>query len=329
MLFVWLVLALLVIACRKTEDVSVANQSSSRALPSGWSAAPAISMRKASFVVKGGGGTVADISLLVRTGRAGGVLKHINGWRIQLGLPALTPLKFEETARWISVPVGEAVVIDIASPTPENDNVYDGRLVAVIVEKPEETWFFKMRGNPALVRAQKSAFLNWVNTVKPKQTDNVSLMPLDQVPASSETLNSENPPRWKSPPSWERQPSPPERYATFLVESPDGLHGKVVVSLLRGDSRNSHVIVNLQRTQLGLAPMSQHDVASVVQSIWSEHTSMSMIHLASPRGSLVAAWLTGRDEDVWIFQLVGPAGLVRSQRPHFAKFLQSVTFVSE
>ena len=56
-------------------------------LPSGWRKGPASSIRSASFVVVGSGGSMADVSLVILPGQAGGLLRFVNQWRAQLGLP--------------------------------------------------------------------------------------------------------------------------------------------------------------------------------------------------------------------------------------------------
>jgi len=40
----------------------------------------------------------------------------------------------------------------------------DGRLVAAVIELPQETWFYKMRGNAALVGREKKGFVEWVSS---------------------------------------------------------------------------------------------------------------------------------------------------------------------
>jgi len=288
-------------------------------------------------MVKGSGGAVADISLIVQSGRAGGLLNHINSWRTQFGHTTLDRLKFEQNAEWITLPTGEAVLVDIEGATDKKNQLYDGRLVAAVVEKPEETWFFKMRGNSKLVETQKIAFLNWIGTVKPMHSDEDtssmnSGMPTREPSTPAELINQlalENPPQWQLPESWTQIPAPPGHYATFSLQSPDGQSGHVFVTLLDGDGGGTLAIVNRQRAELGMAAITKENSAAMVQSLWSANASMSMVRLASPRGSMVAAWVTGRKEGAWLFQLRGPSVVVKRQKPNFATFLQSITFTAE
>lgn len=334
--------ALLVAGCKNDEGGSCDVESPRSALPRGWHLTSLSPMRKASFTVKGSGGSVADISLVVQSGRAGGLLNHINGWRTQFGLAALDRLKFEQTAKWITIPVGEAVLVEINEvETDKKNQSYDGCLVALIVEKPQETWFFKMRGNRELVGTQKEAFFNWVRTVKPTHSEEDKASVASGVSASvslpSVELISqfarENSPQWRLPESWVQISARPEHYATFSLPGSegqfDGQSGTVSVILLDGDGGGAHAMVNRQRLQLGLPSINKQHSAAMVESLWSANTSMSMLSLASPRGSMVAAWLTPRKEGTWLFLLRGPAVVVKKQKPNFARFLQSIRFSDE
>ena len=341
-LWVSLLSVLLVVGCKKDNVGSGDVESPRGELPHGWHAAALSPMRKASFMVKGSRGTVADISLVVQSGRAGGLLNHINGWRTQFGLAALDRLQFEQAAEWITIPAGEAVLVDIREEVSNKKNQsYDGRLVALIVEKPQETWFFKMRGNSELVEAHKKPFFNWVGTVKPTQSEeDISLFGSGASASVSSPatelisqLARENPPQWRLPESWVQISARPEHYATFSLPSPDeqsdGKSGSVSVVLLDGDGGGAPAIVNRQRSQLRLPSINKQHSAAMVESLWSANSSMSMVSLASPRGSMVAAWLTPRKEGTWLFLLRGPAVVVKKQKPNFAQFLQSIRFSDE
>ena len=123
--------------------------------PADWKPTAGSAMRKGSYAVTGPEGA-ADLSITAFPGDVGGDLANVNRWRGQLGLP----------------PVG--TVAEAAQPLDANGLkmlVFEGanngqRMVAAIVSRPAETWFFKLTGPDALVARTKPAFLDFLRTVK-------------------------------------------------------------------------------------------------------------------------------------------------------------------
>ena len=137
-------------------------------------------MRSASFVVAGSGGSMAAVSLVILPGQAGGLLRNINQWRAQLGLPKLDEAAFESTAQWVTTPVGLGAVIHLTGLAPGADPAFDGR--TVVVELAMQTWFFKMRGNSELVAVQREAFLKWVAGVRLAESEDPPSAPPYGIP---------------------------------------------------------------------------------------------------------------------------------------------------
>lgn len=135
--------------------------------PAGWQAQPLSSMRQASFAVSGDNGAAADISLVVLGGAAGGTLDNVNRWLTQLGKPAMTEAELAQRAEHVSAPLGDAVVVDLEGLPAGADPAKDGRILAGIAAGDGGTYFFKMRGNAALVASQKAGFLDWIRSIRP------------------------------------------------------------------------------------------------------------------------------------------------------------------
>ena len=127
---------------------------------------PPTPMRIASFEVKGDKETVADISLVLLNGAAGGVLDNVNRWQSQLGQPDLTAEDVAQKAQTLDSPLGKITVVDLQGLPQGADAAKDGRIVAGIVSNDGVTFFFKMRGSAELVGAQKDDFIKWVSTVR-------------------------------------------------------------------------------------------------------------------------------------------------------------------
>jgi len=124
--------------------------------PAGWQEQQPGPMQDGKFLVSGGKATV---SISVLQGAAGGELANVNRWRTQqLGLPAvdeaglaplLTPLDLADT---------KANLVDMTGPKE--------RMVAAIVPRGSQTWFFKMLGEEGAVGAEKVAFVEFVKSAK-------------------------------------------------------------------------------------------------------------------------------------------------------------------
>ena len=116
-------------------------------------------MRLASFLVTGPGGK-ADVSVTMFPGDAGGLLANINRWRTQqLGLPAVQEADLEKLLSPLELPAGRAMLADMS------DNKQT-RLVAAIVPREGNTWFFKMMGDDAVVGAEKASLIQFVKSMK-------------------------------------------------------------------------------------------------------------------------------------------------------------------
>lgn len=128
-------------------------------VPDHWQEQPGNAMRLASFLVTGQGGK-ADVSVTMFPGDAGGMLANINRWRTQqLSLPAVQESDLEKLLSPLELPTGRAMLADMT------DNKQT-RLVAAIVPRDGNTWFFKMMGDEAVVGAEKASLIQFVKSMK-------------------------------------------------------------------------------------------------------------------------------------------------------------------
>ena len=134
--------------------------------PKNWEVQARTSMRAASYIVKGDAGTVADVSLIILDGGAGNTLDNVNRWLGQLGQQPISAERLSAISQKITTALGEAAVVDLEGLPQGADAAKDGRILAAIAKRNNETWFFKMRGNVSLVTAEKDHFLEWVRSAK-------------------------------------------------------------------------------------------------------------------------------------------------------------------
>lgn len=126
--------------------------------PSGWQEKPGSGFRYATFVVSGPGGAVADLSVTVLEGDAGGTLSNINRWRGQLGVGPLSPSQWAQEEKIIR-PAGRSMVY---TSFGNNKN----RMSAALYTTPGQTWFFKLVGDDAVVRSAASDFAKFLESLK-------------------------------------------------------------------------------------------------------------------------------------------------------------------
>jgi hypothetical protein len=133
-------------------------------VPDGWKELPVQGgFRVASFEIVAGGQR-ADVSVSPLSGTAGGLLANINRWRDQIGLPAIDEAQLRQQLRSIEVAGVAARYIELVGP----DSAGSSRqaILGAILERGEQTWFFKMTGPADLIGQQTAAFESFVRSVQ-------------------------------------------------------------------------------------------------------------------------------------------------------------------
>ena len=123
--------------------------------PANWTPGEDSPMRRGSFVVIGPEG-VGDISIIAFRGEVGSDLDNVNRWRGQLQLSPVADVA--GALRPFEVNGLHMLVFEEAN--------HDARMIAVIVPRSGEKWFFKFTGPDALVARERPAFLDFLRTVK-------------------------------------------------------------------------------------------------------------------------------------------------------------------
>ncbi|MCC6354383.1 MAG: hypothetical protein IT577_10880 [Verrucomicrobiae bacterium] len=128
--------------------------------PKEWVAKPAGGMRAASFEVPGYGEGKGDLSVIVLGGGAGGLLPNINRWRGQIEAGPWDQATLDRESQKITAPAGDIVFVDLRKQPPGK------RILGGVLERPGETWFFKLAGDDASLEAAKPAFMGFLKTVR-------------------------------------------------------------------------------------------------------------------------------------------------------------------
>jgi hypothetical protein len=129
-------------------------------VPSDWQTGQLAQFLVAKYVIAGSGAAKAEVNVSSLDGDGGGLAPNVNRWRGQLGLPPAQDIK--TTA--LEVAGGSASVVEFEGTSARTGQA--ARLVAAVVAVGSQTWFYKLMGEPALVGAQKDAFLKFIQSAQ-------------------------------------------------------------------------------------------------------------------------------------------------------------------
>jgi len=288
-------------------------------VPKNWEPQPLSQMRLASFLVRGENGATADVSFVMLGPAAGNVLDNVNRWLDQIKQPAVTDEKLRSMIQPLKTSRGDVPVVDLSGQPENGDPNKDGRIIGAIASDETGTAFFKMRGNAALVGAEKENFLKWVNASRSANADTTA------ATTASAPVDSDKPQiKWEVPAGWSPAPASAMRYASFAVEK-NGEKADISIVTFPGDGGNDVDNINRWRQQIGLPAVGAEVLKSMIAPIRAGDVQIESVDMSSANARVLAAW-TRRGGHVWFFKMSGPPGVVEQEKTNFASFVQSVRF---
>src|SRR6185436_15915682 len=93
-------------------------------------------------------------------GDGGGLVANVNRWRQQLGLGAVSEAEVGNSLTSVDVSGGKATLVDMTGKDAKTGE--PARLIAAIVPRQGQTWFFKLMGDAKVVEREKDAFTSFV-----------------------------------------------------------------------------------------------------------------------------------------------------------------------
>lgn len=290
-------------------------------VPKNWEAQPLSQMRLASFLVRGENGTTADISFVMLGPAAGNVLDNVNRWLGQIKQPPVTEDKLRSLIQPLASERGDIAVVDISGEPENGDPNKDGRIIGAIATDETGTAFFKMRGNTNLVGGEKDNFLKWVRASRGSAISAQTTAPAPKIAASSDPAP---PIKWEVPAGWTSAPPAPMRFASFAVEK-SGEKADVSVVTFPGEGGSDLDNVNRWRQQIGLAPIDESGLKSMVAHLHAGDVHLDTVDMSGNSARVLAAW-TRHGGSAWFFKMTGPAALIEQEKTNFGAFLQSIRF---
>lgn len=129
-------------------------------VPAEWKSLPASGMRTASFSFTAADQTIADISVIVLGGDAGGLTANINRWRGQIGLHDLSEAEVKAAAEIVNAPAGRIQFCFFTNPETKTG------IAGGVLSGTDAQWFFKMMGPEATVTEAKASFVKFLQSVR-------------------------------------------------------------------------------------------------------------------------------------------------------------------
>jgi hypothetical protein len=134
-------------------------------VPSGWKEIPGGQFLVAKFLVTGAANAQAGVNVSMSSNDGGGMLANVNRWRTtQLGLGPVTEADLPKEIQTIDLPGGKASLVDLTGQDARSGQ--QTRLLAVVIPRSGETWFYKLMGNAEVVQQEKDAFMKFVQSAK-------------------------------------------------------------------------------------------------------------------------------------------------------------------
>ena len=127
-------------------------------VPKGWAAGKPGAFRTISFLIRDGDKQAEVVVAGLPPAAANAIVNNVNRWRAQLKLKALDEAAVQKSVEKIAVAGKTGHYIDITGT--------DGRrILAVMSERDDRVWFFKMTGDEQLVGKHKKSFESFVKSV--------------------------------------------------------------------------------------------------------------------------------------------------------------------
>jgi hypothetical protein len=320
-------------------------------LPADWEKKAPSQMRVASFGISQGG-KQADISVIPLAGMAGNDPANVNRWRGQVDLATLPEADVSNLAEKVTVGDQPADLYDLAGTAPASGEAQC--ILGVILHRDDTAWFFKMTGEASLVEQQKPAFIAFLKSVSfgvptaaPSAID-MSQLPPSHPPIAGTSLDTQNSlvpnantlvmgglvddskPTWTIPAGWQEGQLAQFLVAKYVITGANGTAAAVNVSSLAGDGGGLLPNVNRWRAQLGLAPVTEADLANL-PTIDASGGKATMIEFSGTdartgKPARLVGLVLPLGGQTWFYKLMGDENIVAQQKDALIQFVQSAKY---
>jgi len=326
-----------------TQDRQAAQPQIQWKTPAGWEEQTPSGMSLANFLISGGTGRKAQLSVMTFPGEGAGELSLVNIVRENAGLPALNDDELSKLVEIVNVSDGTAKLIDLTGAVNSSAGAPTNSILIAVYPYEGVTWFFKFAGDASVVSAQKPAFLGFLKSVsfteaagtasRPSRfvSTNVKRVPMGQSSGAEAAADgSSAKPSWEVPVAWRETPAGQPLLARFEISGSDG-KAEVTISALPGAAGGLLANMNRWRGQIGLKAVSQGEAEKLVTSLDVMGGKAMLIDMNGQNPSvgqvvrLISA-IVPREGQTWFYKLMGDPAVVEREKAAFVKFVQSVRY---
>lgn len=295
--------------------------------PADWRAKSGASIRKGSYAVGPENGAVADCSITAFPGDVGGDLANVNRWLGQLQQPPIDGAALQNLLTTLQVNGLEVRLVELTGGAAGDPQ----RMLSAIVPFANATWFFKLTGPDATVKAEKQAFLSLVRSIHASASAAApGAMPAMGAPAPAGNMadtavqTAEGPGlKWTAPAAWQSEPPSAMRKATYKVTGDNGASADLSVTAFPGDVGGELANVNRWRGQVQLAPLGEADLGAAVTRLTVDGLKITVVDFTGPDHRLLGA-IVPYGNATWFFKLTGPSPLLEREKADFLALIHSL-----
>lgn len=293
-------------------------------LPEGWKETGAGKMSTATFALPSDAGE-ASVSITPLPNLAGKESMIVNMWREQAGATPLDAAQTEAALTPVEVAGETGKLFEITGAGGGKST----SIVTALLNRPGNTWFFKLAGDQAAVAAQKPAFLNFIKSVrlpaeaipvaKPDSTASAP-SPASTQPAQNEPAAAA--PNLAAPEGWRTLTPGQMQVAKFAVPEQGEAKAEVAVSMFSSDTGGALANINRWRRQLGLADVDEAGLDKIAKPLDATLPGAVVADLENENRRMIGA-IVPRDSGWWFYKLTGDAAAVAAAREAFLQFAKS------
>ena len=297
-------------------------------IPDHWRPQPASGMRAATFTIPDEHGHNGEVSVLPMPRLNIADIEIVNLWRQQVGLAPASADDVSQLAESVTIGSGSGNLFDLVGPDAETDPDHAPRIVTAYLHDEQMTWFFKLTGPSHFVATEKPAFMTFLASVNltQMQREFQQRAAAQQAPPQTSTGPSRSTPEWTVPEGWQQgTPSSSMLLASFSIsETVDG-PAELTVSSLANDGGGLLANVNRWRRQIGLAPVDDTGLASVVQALDAGGRDGNLVDMSGEQNRILAA-IVKVGGQTWFYKMMGAPETIQNQIGAFTAFVQSVKY---
>lgn len=284
-------------------------------LPEGWKVIEGNDVSLAGFSVPGPDGkAAAEVSITQLGDLSGKDALLVNMWRSSAGLKPMSEAEATKQLQPVDFAGEKGNLFEVSGDTTNGPL----KMVTAMLHHPDGSWFCKLAGEPSVVDANKAKFIQFLKSIQMKEAPPMAV----EQPAVATSEEAAGKFNWSVPADWKAVPPGQMQVARFSVPGKSNEKADVFVSVFPGDTGGRLANVNRWRKQIGLAPVEEDGLASVVSPLDPADSQAILVDMTNNGKRLVGA-IVPRDGQYWFYKLLGDAGAVAPEKESFVAFAKS------